>query len=74
LLWMVVLALAMSVVSFYYYLKVLKQAYVSEPSAGAATIGVPVTSQIAVWATAALVVLLGCLPDLLLNRIAAALR
>jgi NADH-quinone oxidoreductase subunit N len=74
LLWIVLLALAMSVVSFYYYLKVLKQAYVSEPSAGAATIAVPATTRIAVWATAALVVLLGCLPDLLLNRIAAALR
>jgi NADH-quinone oxidoreductase subunit N len=74
LLWMVLLALAMSVVSFYYYLKVLKQTYVSEPSAGAATIAVPATTRIAVWATAALVVLLGCLPDLLLNRIAAALR
>ncbi len=34
LLWLVLLALAMSVVSFYYYLKVLKQAYVSEPDAG----------------------------------------
>jgi NADH-quinone oxidoreductase subunit N len=74
LLWMVLLALAMSVVSFYYYLKVLKQAYVSEPSAGGATIAVPATTRIAVWATAALVVLLGCLPDLLLNRIATAFR
>jgi NADH-quinone oxidoreductase subunit N len=74
LLWMVLLALAMSVVSFYYYLKVLKQAYVFEPSAGAATIAVPATTRIAVWATAALVVLLGCFPDLLLNRIATALR
>ena len=73
-LWLVLLALAMSVVSFYYYLKVLKQAYVSEPSAGAASIAVPATTRIAVWATAALVVLLGCLPDLLLNRISAALR
>jgi NADH-quinone oxidoreductase subunit N len=74
LLWMVLLALAMSVVSFYYYLKVLKQAYVSEPSAEGATIAVPATTRIAVWATAALVVLLGCLPDLLLNRIATAFR
>jgi NADH-quinone oxidoreductase subunit N len=74
LLWIVLLALAMSVVSFYYYLKVLKQAYVSQPTAEAAAIAVPATTQIAVWATAALVVLLGCLPDLLLNRIAAALR
>ena len=74
LLWIVLLALAMSVVSFYYYLKVLKQAYVSEPSAGAAHIAVPATTRIAVWATAVLVVLLGCWPDLLLNRIATALR
>jgi NADH-quinone oxidoreductase subunit N len=72
LLWLVLLALAMSVVSFYYYLKVLKQAYVSEPSTGGAAILVPATTRIALWATAALVVLLGCLPDLLLNRIAAA--
>src|ERR1700678_735354 len=73
LLWLVLLALAMSVVSFYYYLKVLKQAYVAEPTAGAAAIRVPVTTRIALWGTAALVVILGCLPDLLMNRIAAAL-
>ena len=72
LLWLVLLALAMSVVSFYYYLKVLKQAYVSEPVEGAAAIRVPLTTRLALWATAALVLLLGCLPDLLLNRIAAA--
>src|ERR1700722_3332739 len=74
LLWIVLLALAMSVVSFYFYLKGLKQAHVSEPSAGAAHIAVPATTRIAVWATAVLVVLLGCWPDLLLNRIATALR
>jgi NADH-quinone oxidoreductase subunit N len=74
LLWLVLLALGMSVVSFYYYLKVLKQAYVSEPAAGAAAIRVPATTRIAVWIAAAVVVLLGCLPDLLLDRIAAALR
>jgi NADH:ubiquinone oxidoreductase subunit 2 (subunit N) len=63
----------MSVVSFYYYLKVLKQAYVSEPSTDAA-ITVRVTTRIALWMTAALVVLLGCLPDLLLDRIAIVLH
>jgi NADH-quinone oxidoreductase subunit N len=73
LVWLVLLALAMSVVSFYYYLKVLKQAYVAEPMAGAAAIRVPVTARIALLATAGLVVILGCLPDLLMNRIAAAL-
>jgi NADH-quinone oxidoreductase subunit N len=74
LLWLVLLALAMSVVSFFYYLKVLKQAYVSEPATGAAAIRVPATTRIALWATAALVVLFGCLPDLLLDRIAGALH
>jgi NADH-quinone oxidoreductase subunit N len=73
LLWLVLLALAMSVVSFYYYLKVLKQAYVSEPSTDAA-ITVRVTTRIALWMTAAMVVLLGCLPDLLLDRIATVLH
>jgi NADH-quinone oxidoreductase subunit N len=74
LLWLVLLALAMSVVSFYYYLKVLKQAYVSEPATGAAVICVRATTRIALWVTAALVVLLGCFPDLLVDRIATALR
>jgi NADH-quinone oxidoreductase subunit N len=73
LLWLVLLALGMSVVSFYYYLKILKQAYVSEPVKGASAIRVPMATRIVVWVAAVLVVLLGCLPDLLLNRIAAAL-
>jgi NADH-quinone oxidoreductase subunit N len=74
LLWLVLLALAMSVVSFYYYLKVLKQAYVVEPAAGDTAISVPGTIRVASWIAAALVVILGCLPDLLLNRIAAAIH
>jgi NADH-quinone oxidoreductase subunit N len=74
LLWLVLLALAMSVVSFYYYLKVLKQAYVSEPATGAAGIRVRLTTRIALWVTAALVVLLGCFPALLLDRIATSLH
>jgi NADH-quinone oxidoreductase subunit N len=72
LLWLVLLALVMSVVSFYYYLKVLKQAYVSEPATGASPICVPVITRIALWTMAALVVVLGCWPDLLLHRILAA--
>ena len=72
LMWLVLLALAMSVVSFYYYLKILKQVYISEPASGTTPIGGSVTTRIAVWAAAALVVVFGCLPDLLLNRIAAA--
>ncbi len=69
LLWLVLLALAMSVVSFYYYLKVLKQAYVVAPKAEAAALHIPAAIRLALWITAALVVLLGCLPNLLLSRI-----
>jgi NADH-quinone oxidoreductase subunit N len=71
-LWLVLLALAMSVVSFYYYLKILKQTYVSAPATGAAAIHVPATTRVALWGAAVLVVILGCWPDLLLNRISAA--
>jgi NADH-quinone oxidoreductase subunit N len=71
--WLVMLALAMSVVSFYYYLRILKQVYVVEPGAGAAEIDVPATTYVAVWASALLVLLLGCLPGFLLSRIATAI-
>jgi NADH-quinone oxidoreductase subunit N len=71
LLWLVLLALGMSVVSFYYYLRILKQVYVSEP-VSSARIHPPWTTRVALWAIAALVVALGCLPDLLLNRISIA--
>jgi NADH-quinone oxidoreductase subunit N len=73
LLWLVLLALLMSAISLYYYLKVLKQVYVSEPKTEAAAIRVPVTTRAALWTTAALVILLGCFPDLLLDRITAAI-
>ncbi len=69
-LWLVLLALGMSVVSFYYYLKVLKQAYVVKPVTGAGAIHVPIATRLVVWLTAALVVVLGCLPNLLLHQLA----
>jgi len=73
-LWLVLLALAMSVVSFYYYLKILKQTYVSEAATGAGAISLPATTRVVLWAAAALVVILGCWPDLLLNRITPAIN
>ena len=69
--WLVLLALATSVVSFYYYLKVLKQAYVSEPVDAARVIRIPALTRLMVWFTATLVVVLGCMPEWLLHRIAA---
>ena len=67
LLWLVLLALTTSVVSFYYYLKVLKQAYVCERVESADAIKVAPATRLMVWFTAALVVLLGCFPAWLLQ-------
>jgi NADH-quinone oxidoreductase subunit N len=67
LLWLVVLAVAMSAVSLYYYLKVLKAIYVTDPSNGTAPIRVPVLRQIVLCLIALSVALLGCAPNLLLR-------
>ena len=65
LLWLVILAIAMSAVSFYYYLQVLKQAYVEDAAADAPAIRVPVVTTLALVLLAALVILFGCAPSLL---------
>ncbi|MGO8720388.1 MAG: NADH-quinone oxidoreductase subunit N [Acidobacteriaceae bacterium] len=81
LLWLVVLAIAMSAVSLYYYLQVLKRIYVANPpepfansTAEAATIRTPILSQAVIVLLAAGVVLFGCAPHLLLQWIEAAIR
>lgn len=72
LLWLVILALLMSAISLYYYLKLLKHVYVSEPAAGADKIQTPLMTGVTLWLIAALLVVLGCAPSLLLSRIAPA--
>lgn len=72
-LWLVVLAIAMSAVSLYYYLKVLKRIYVREP-ASARAIQVPWSAQAVTGILALLVIVLGCFPGLLLNWIDCAMR
>jgi NADH-quinone oxidoreductase subunit N len=67
LLWLVVLAVAMSAVSLYYYLKVLKYIYVTDPPTGAAPIRISVLRQLILCLIALSVVLLGCAPNLLLH-------
>jgi NADH-quinone oxidoreductase subunit N len=67
LLWLVVLAIAMSAVSLYYYLKVLKYIYVVDPSAGAVPIRISVLRQVVLCLIAISVLLLGCGPSLLLR-------
>jgi NADH-quinone oxidoreductase subunit N len=74
LLWLVIFAIAMSVVSLYYYLKVLKQIYVVE-------LPVETVFQKASWPIkivlillALAVVILGAAPDLLVAPLLAAIR
>ena len=67
LLWLVILAIVMSAVSFYYYLQVLKQAYVLDAAENAPAIKVPPVMMFALILLAALVILLGCAPELLLR-------
>jgi NADH-quinone oxidoreductase subunit N len=71
LLWLVLLAVAMSVVSLYYYMKVLKQVYVVEGAAESAPLRVSLVTRVTIWVLAALVVLLGCAPGLLLRWLGA---
>jgi NADH-quinone oxidoreductase subunit N len=71
LLWLVLLAVAMSAVSLYYYLRVLKQIYVVDGARDAPAIQVSLVTRVTVWVLAALVVVLGCAPGLLLRWIGA---
>ncbi len=71
LLWLVILAIAMSAVSLYYYLQVLKQVYVADRTDGtdATRIAVPWVTQITLAILALSVVLLGCFPGWLVGLI-----
>ena len=73
LLWLVILAIALSAVSLYYYLKVLKQAFVTPSSDDAPPLAAPLTTQWLAALLAFVTVVLGCFPSLLLDRIQAAL-
>jgi NADH-quinone oxidoreductase subunit N len=74
LLWLVSFAVAMSAVSLYYYLQVLKQIYVAEAPANAAALPATVPFQVGVVLLALGVVVLGCAPDLLVGRLATAIQ
>ena len=73
-LWLVILAIAMSAVSFYYYLKVLKQIYVVDAPEGAGAIKTPAVTCVALCVLAALTILLGCFPNVLVGRLVEALK
>ncbi len=71
LLWIVIVAVALSCVSLYYYLQVLKQIYVTEAPDNVAPLHVNRAMQAAVVALAIGVVALGCAPDWLLSKLGA---
>ena len=73
LLWLVVVALAMSAVSLYYYLQVLKQIYVAEPGQGTGAAANPDHKPGCHRLLALAVVVLGCAPNLLLGPLARAI-
>jgi NADH-quinone oxidoreductase subunit N len=69
LLWLVIVAIAMSAVSLYYYLIVLKQVFVAEAAANATALRIHPGAMVGIVFLALVVVIAGCLPDLLLNRL-----
>jgi NADH-quinone oxidoreductase subunit N len=74
LLWLVILAIAMSAVSLYYYLRVLKEVYVVDAPSDAPALNPLLASKVVVVLLAFLVLLLGCLPGLLVDRLVAAMQ
>lgn len=65
--WLALLAIGMSAVALYYYLIVLKQALVVRPAESATRISVPAPAALALLLTAALIVLLGLFPSVVLQ-------
>lgn len=65
--WLTLLAIALSAVALYYYLKVLKQALVAAPAPEAARIEVPRVTAVALLAAAGLIVWFGLNPGELLG-------
>ncbi len=74
LLWLVILAVAMSAVSLYYYLQVLKQVYVLPAPPDAGAIRLSGVTALTVTTLAGGVIVLGCFPNLLLSPLLGALR
>jgi len=65
--WLAILAIALSAVALYYYLLILKQALVAPPAADAAPVKAPLPARISLLVAAALIVLFGLWPSLLLG-------
>jgi len=74
LLWLVILAVAFSAISLYYYLQVLKQIYIVPASVESVASPSPIITRVALSLMAVLVLLLGCAPDLLLGSVVRAIQ
>ncbi|MFM1767766.1 MAG: NADH-quinone oxidoreductase subunit [Verrucomicrobiota bacterium] len=76
LLWLIVAALALSAVSLYYYLQVLKQIYVAAPAPDAPPAGPPCSrlTNALLGALALAVLILGCVPEFLVSSLRLAAR
>ena len=72
LLWLVALAIANSVISLYYYLRVVREMYITEPAAEPVRIRLPVASAGALWALFAGTIAVGIYPGPLVDAIDAA--
>jgi len=73
-LWLVIFAVAMSAVSLYYYLQVLKQIYVNDAPSTSGPLPATVPFQVGVVLLALGVVVLGCAPNLLVASLEAAIQ
>jgi len=73
LLWLVILAIAMSAVSFYYYLRVLKQIYVVPAPESSAARNCSTLAQAVLLVLAIGVLVLGCFPNLLVGPLQSSL-
>ena len=71
LLWLVILAIGMSAVSLFYYLKVLKHVYIfpAAPDTDKRALEIPIIVRCTIILLAAAVLFLGIMPGLVLNRL-----
>ena len=65
--WLAILAILLSAVALYYYLMILKQALVAAPAADATPVRVPAIASLTLLVAAALLVLFGLFPSVLLG-------
>jgi NADH-quinone oxidoreductase subunit N len=72
--WLIIFAIAMSAVSLYYYLQVLKQVYVAAPAKEAPAFKISLSTRVLVSVLAVAVLGVGCVPDTILGPILAAIQ